>query len=450
MPHLVLLALAGLALLSPTTTHAAPACLAPEVSHTDRRDLSALRGTAEGACPCASFTSSRDHRRCTGPVLRAALDTATVRPECRREAKRALRRATCGTDKVACGLVKEPAGEFRKCAVRRAQRCTSRPTLTAAPCANLSHCADVSDWSAGTCIDVRANGPFDPGARVITFTKDSVAAPGTPRALETTIWYPAPPGSGPLDASARAVLDAPVDPSGGPYPVVMFSHGSCGYSRQSLFLTPFLASHGFVVVAPPHPGNTVFEFPTCGTPAAQVASAQERPQDIVHVLDAMLALNGDGGSPFFGALDPARIGMMGHSFGGLTTYLVSEIDPRIQVAIPLAPATLGAPPLAVPSLTVLGDLDSVVNNAAALAVQAAGVTPKLLAVIEHAGHYAFSDLCFPGPDCSPPTTLVQDEAHRLVRRVILPYLAVNLAGNDVFRPFLQAPGLPGITLDADP
>jgi hypothetical protein len=34
--------------------------------------------------------------------------------------------------------------------------------------------------------------------------------------------------------------------------------------------------------------------------------------------------------------------------------------------------------------------------------------------------------------------------------VILPYLAVNLAGNDVFRPFLQAPGLPGITLDADP
>jgi predicted dienelactone hydrolase len=448
MPRFSLPTLAALVLLAATITHAAPTCLAPEVSHTDRRDLSALREAAENACPCATFTSHRDYRRCTRPILRQAIETAGVRGDCRGEAKRMLRRATCGAPKVTCGLVREPEGRFRTCKTRSADRCVSRATLTAAACTQLTHCADVADWTAGTCLDVRADGPFEPGARVFTFTKDSVAAPGTPRDLETTIWYPAPPGSGTLDPTVRAVLDAPVAP-GGPYPVVMCSHGSCAYSRQSLFLTPFLASHGFVVIAPPHPGNTIFEFPNCGTPAAQVASAQERPQDIIHVLDEMLALSADGGSPFFATLDPTRIGMMGHSFGGRTTYQVSAIDARIQVAVPLAPAVLGATPLPIPSLTLIGAVDSVVNNAATLTLQAAGVTPRYLGVIEHAGHYAFSDLCFAGPDCTPPATLTQGEAHRLVRRLVLPYLAVALAGDDTFRPFLQGPVLPGISLAAE-
>ena len=448
MSRSLLPALAGLVLLAAAIAAAAPDCLAPEVSHTDRRDLAALRDAAESACPCDAFTSRRDHRRCTRPVVKAALDSAAVRPDCRREAKQLLRQSTCGTDKVTCGVVREPEGSYRTCKLRPAGRCTSRGRQTATACPALPYCADVADWTAGTCVDVRANGPFDAGARVITFTKDSVASPGTPRDLETTIWYPAPPGSGAVDPTVRAVLDAPVA-AGGPYPVVMFSHGSCGYSRQSLFLTPFLASHGFVVVAPPHPGNTLFEFPNCGTPQAQVASAQERPQDVIHVLDEMLALNEDPGSTFFGTLDPTRIAMMGHSFGGFTTYVVSALDARIQVAVPLAPAVLGVPPLEIPSLTVLGAIDSVVNNAATLGVQADSATPKYLAEIRHAGHYAFSDLCFPGPDCSPPATLAQNEAHVLVRRVVLPYLAVTLAGDDTFRPFLQEPLLPGIALAAD-
>ena len=43
----------------------------------------------------------------------------------------------------------------------------------------------------------------------------------------------------------------------------MFSHGSCGFPGQSPFLTETLASWGFVVAAPPHPGNTTAELATC-------------------------------------------------------------------------------------------------------------------------------------------------------------------------------------------
>src|SRR6185369_2678714 len=126
-------------------------------------------------------------------------------------------------------------------------------------CAGATYCSDVVDRTASTCVDTQGFGPYVPGVRVITFTKQSAVDPGETRVLDTDIWYPAPPGSAPVDGGLDGVVDAPVDPSGGPYPVVMFSHGSCGHPNQSSFLWPLVASYGFVVVAPPHPGNTLYD-----------------------------------------------------------------------------------------------------------------------------------------------------------------------------------------------
>ena len=48
-------------------------------------------------------------------------------------------------------------------------------------------------------------------------------------------------------------------------------------------------------------------------------------------------------------VDPARIGMSGHSFGGWTTLATSHRDNRIRAALPLAPAG-GRTPLAPPGV----------------------------------------------------------------------------------------------------
>jgi predicted dienelactone hydrolase len=221
--------------------------------------------------------------------------------------------------------------------------------------------------------------------------------------------------------------------------VLLFSHGSCGHATQSTFLAPLLASRGYVVVAPPHPGNTILEFPDCGTLLAQAASANERPADVIHALDRMLAANADPQSPFFAALDPERVGMAGHSFGGFTTYLTVARDARFKVALPLGAAVPGRPRLAVPSLTMLGQVDTVVSLPAIRTAYADAAPPKLLVEIEHAGHYAFSDLCFPRPDCNPPVTLTQDEAHALVLRWVVPFLERYLAGRSEAEPLLAAP-----------
>lgn len=425
-------------------------CLTGASTLGDQRALATLRQAIENACPCASFTGEsganrREYRSCAKPRLESALAAASLRQECKRTAERMYKSATCGTEKIACGRFRETSThEPTTCRVRLLHRCKDRARYEENACAAETHCIDVVDRTASTCVDPRTKGPFETGVRDITFTKMSVVNPAEERPLATAIWYPTTAGAGPIDPSYAGVFDAPLDNSAGPYPVVLFSHGSCGYPLQSTFLHALLASYGFIVVSPPHPGNTLAEFPSCGTPQAQVSSAQERPQDMIFVLDQMLAQNADSGSPFFGAIDPDKVAMSGHSFGGLTTYLVAGIEPRIKAAIPFAAAVLGSPVLTMPSLTMLGQIDSTVNNTAIRNAYTRALPPKVLVEIAHAGHYAFSNGCFPSPDCNFPTTLSQAEAHDIVLRWVLPFLKVHLVGDPSYVPFLTPPAPPGV------
>jgi hypothetical protein len=92
----------------------------------------------------------------------------------------------------------------------------------------------------------------------------------------------------------------------------------------------------------------------------------------------------------------------------------------------------------------------VVNNNTARGAYDASDSPKYKVEIKHAGHYAFSNGCFAGPDCNPPTTLTQPEAQALVRRWILPFLKVYLAGDTSFTPLLASPSPPSVDLARAP
>jgi predicted dienelactone hydrolase len=425
------------------------ACLTGASTLGDQRAIATLRVDFESACPCDVATSRGSYRPCAKTVLAGALAGSTLRAECEQTGKRIIKGAACGGERIPCGRLRTTAEVPVSCKVRRATSCVDTSRLVQTPCATQTHCADVVDWTAGTCSDVRARGPFEAGVTQITFTKQSAVDPLQPRPLDTYIWYPTAPGAGPIDPATNAVVDAPLDVSGGPYPIVLFSHGSCGFALQSTFLMPLIAARGYVVVAPPHPGNTLFDgFAVCGSPTSLVNSFIERPQDMMFVLGEMLAANADAGSPFFGALDASRIAMTGHSFGGLTTYLVAGLDPRITVAVPMAPATVTSQAaLAIPSLTLLGGIDGVVNNDGSRAAYAAASAPKLLVEIQNAGHYSFSNGCFPSPDCNPPTTVDQNEAHAAVLRWIIPFLEWRLGGDATFAAFFEAPQPPGFVVE---
>jgi predicted dienelactone hydrolase len=418
------------------------ACRTGASSLADRRALAALRAAIAVDCPCempGNGPARRAFLRCARAHLARVLGDGGLRRACLTTAQADIRQATCGTNRLTCGQVDlDQVPACRLAAPSGRNGCGAPGSRTETACVAQTRCGDVTEWTAGTCLDPRRRGPYGVGARVVRMVKDSVATPGSERVLDTVVWYPST-ASDPLDTRYAAVTDAPLDPSGGPYPVLMFSHGSCGYATQSLFLTALVASYGYVVVSPPHPGNTIAEYPTCRTGPAQVASAQERPGDVLFALDQMLAAGADPSSPFFGALDADRIGMSGHSFGGFTTYLVLALDPRFKVAVPMAPAVPGTPMVGIPSLTMLGQIDSVVSNAAIRTAYEDARSPKVLVEVETAGHYAFSDLCFPSADCNPPVTATQDEAHEQVLRWVVPFLERYLAGRSEVEPFFSAP-----------
>ncbi len=145
------------------------------------------------------------------------------------------------------------------------------------------------------------------------------------RDLPLTVWYPTERTSGPtlryfrgLLQDGTALADAPVA-DGGPYPVVIFSHGNSGFRGQSYFLTEHLATHGYVVIAPDHIDNTATTFTT----ERWLNSTIDRPLDVAAVIDAAAAWNADPAHPLFGALDLDTIGSVGHSFGGFTQFAVA-------------------------------------------------------------------------------------------------------------------------------
>jgi long-subunit fatty acid transport protein len=132
----------------------------------------------------------------------------------------------------------------------------------------------------------------------------------------------------------------------------------------------------------------------------------------------------------------------------LASLLVSPVA-QAQDACLTGPSTL-ADQRAFAALAeiALGNIDSVVNNPAARQAFAASAPPKLLVEVEHSGHYTFSDGCFPRPDCNPPITLTQPEAHAAALRYIVPFLEQYLAGRDA-SPLLGPPTGPGFVYQAE-
>lgn len=203
--------------------------------------------------------------------------------------------------------------------------------------------------------DPFARGPFPVGVRTLHPTDGARGG----RSLPIEVWYPATDAQTGQDVapasqdhfellpgfpavSQEAVRDAA--PRRDRHPLVAFSHGFGGHRRQTTFLCTHLASHGYVVGAVDHTGNTmvdilqmVMALQSGGEMPEPLGILDEfiqlRPADIGFMIDHLAA------EPELGALvDLDRLGMTGHSFGGWTTLAYTSRDPRVRAALPLAPA----------------------------------------------------------------------------------------------------------------
>lgn len=157
----------------------------------------------------------------------------------------------------------------------------------------------------------------------------------------------------------RTTIWAPED--GGPFPIVLFSHGLGALPESFRPLFEGWVRDGFVVVGPTYPH-------TNGRVSTDPGDLVNQPADASFVLDSVIDLASDRNGPLSGRLDRDHIAAVGHSMGGMTTIgLVSGCcaDGRIDAGVIYAGdatwfRTGGFVRDAPPLLFIHGDADGVV------------------------------------------------------------------------------------------
>jgi predicted dienelactone hydrolase len=296
------------------------------------------------------------------------------------------------------------------------------------------------------------------------------------RTLTVDIWYPADKRSdAPVAALDLVFTQLPLpgvlagpEAARGSFPLVVFSHGSGGVRFQSWFLMQALASHGFVVAAPDHAGNTAVDA-IAGTSDPFAVGAANRPRDVSFVIDQMLARDRDPADRLHRRIDERVIAVAGHSFGGFTAlataggFLDYPPDPRVDAIVPIAPATFGftdeqLASIDVPTLLMGGTSDTAVPIEPGIvrAWDLISGRPEYRVDLQAAGHNSFTNVCdirdayvaagvgqpilgfveAQAEDGCAPELLPIDEAHRITTLYVVSFLTEELRGSSRYGRYL--------------
>ncbi|HYK98506.1 MAG TPA: dienelactone hydrolase family protein [Candidatus Acidoferrales bacterium] len=170
----------------------------------------------------------------------------------------------------------------------------------------------------------------------------------------------------------------------GPAALIVYSHASGGHPRQSSFLCEHLAAHGYLVAAVAHQNTGPLE--------ERIAA---RVPEIRAAIDEATRSY---------PVDPARVGLVGWSFGGWAALATPEQDDRVSSIVALAPAGARDPlpgiiraPLTfawrrpVATLFLAAAEDQFIPLAHVRDVFDRAPEPKQLFVLEGADHSHFAD-----------------------------------------------------------
>jgi len=162
------------------------------------------------------------------------------------------------------------------------------------------------------------------------------------------------------DVQTNSLPNATLHPDARNLPLVVFSHGLGGIKTQNSIQAEELASWGYVVIAADHAFDAFLTLFEDGTTADYRSSGRgitteeefwaargpqlaTRTADVLFMLDvittaqngAKSALQIANPNPLWQRVDLSRIGVFGHSFGGATSIMALDSDPRIRAAVVL-------------------------------------------------------------------------------------------------------------------
>jgi predicted dienelactone hydrolase len=280
-------------------------------------------------------------------------------------------------------------------------------------------------------------------------------------------------------AGRRVPIKVHVPSSGGPYPVIVVSHGAGGSWDTHHAQAQDLARHGYAVLCVEHIGSNT-ERMKQGLRAMKNIEAMTRdsdevlarPRDVSFAIDRAAEWN-ESHAKLKGRLDLARIGVMGHSFGAYTTMVACGMrpaldwltptvapgkglgpdlsDPRVKCGVALSPQSPGEPffiaesfgSLRSPLLGITGSKDD----------QQAGKTAKdrkdsfalwpkgehLLVWLANAQHLDFSDSS--GSDDRALPSRTRADAQPATRAATRAFFDLHLKGDTAAAKVLTTDGL---------
>ncbi|MFM2416046.1 MAG: hypothetical protein RL385_769 [Pseudomonadota bacterium] len=197
----------------------------------------------------------------------------------------------------------------------------------------------------------------DPSRPIVANAKHGAA---NARPLPARIYYPA--------QDAMPLFGALALATGGPFPLLVHSHGYGSSRAEARHMAERAASHGYVVVAADFPFTKTDRL-LMGD-SLDTSDIANQAGDVSFLIDQLLALAHNPRHLLWRAVDQSRIGATGVSMGGLTTLLAAyhpELhDERIRAAAPIAPLSSFFMPefyhtRTIPLLLLSGDQDAFID-----------------------------------------------------------------------------------------
>jgi predicted dienelactone hydrolase len=233
-----------------------------------------------------------------------------------------------------------------------------------------------------------------------------------------------------------------------PHPLVIIAHGFQLPASQYYGYALRLGSHGYVAC-------------TADFPAGFSPNHAQSAQDLSGALDWVLGANTAAGNPLSGKVDPALVGVMGHSLGGKLAVLAAASDTRFRAVLGLDPVdssmlcnptdcpdASSALPLPIPTAFLGETLDATAGLGGQACAPAAdnfqtfyanATAPSYGFTLNGANHMSFLDdpsTC--GLVCSfcQPATLSHDDAIGIARATTVAFFERRLRNRPEYESFL--------------
>jgi dienelactone hydrolase len=278
-------------------------------------------------------------------------------------------------------------------------------------------------------VDPSARGPYPVGA-MLGSVRVATGRLGLKRSITVEVWYPAMPSSEVgltllvydirehvprlqqkklIDAanvtSQKCDCFRTLPVADGSFPVVLMVHGTAAFRTASLHQQTQWASRGFVVIAADHPGIQLKDL--LGIVDFIPPPKRNQEGDVRGMLKAFADISAlPDFSALQGHLDMSRVGIAGHSIGGMALKRMGDIA---DVLIPMSGGVPEAGARLKSTLVLSAQNDTIVGYEGEVdAYESSEVLPKRFAAVERLGHLFCSDLCWIGKSAGGIVKIAED------------------------------------------